>query len=121
MRVRNVRIKGDFQQKKGVYLSRMLGSLERGGIRVATVAAQIAPRRTGLLASTITATPPESAQGTGANHFKVRVGPLVYYGPFQELGTDKMQAQPYLRPALGLLRAHLVRQMARDVIGGEND
>lgn len=29
-----------------------------------------------------------------------RVGTNVHYAPYQELGTDKMPAQPYLRPAL---------------------
>lgn len=33
-----------------------------------------------------------------------RVGTNVYYGPFVELGTRYMRAQPYLRPALSEAR-----------------
>ncbi len=34
-----------------------------------------------------------------------RVGPTVSYGIFQELGTHKMRAHPYLIPALERVRA----------------
>lgn len=33
-----------------------------------------------------------------------KVGTNVYYGPFVELGTRYMRAQPYLRPALSEAR-----------------
>lgn len=34
-----------------------------------------------------------------SGHMSVSIGPTVLYGKYQEEGTSKMAAQPYLRPA----------------------
>lgn len=36
----------------------------------------------------------------------IATGTITFYAPFIEFGTYKMRARPYLRPALGTLRAH---------------
>lgn len=42
-----------------------------------------------------------SISHTAENNFRtVVIGTNVYYAPFQELGTSKIKAHPYLRPAI---------------------
>lgn len=43
---------------------------------------------------------------------QVRVGTNLEYAPYQEFGTVKMKAQPYLRPALDHNRKFLVKLWA---------
>lgn len=73
-----------------------------------------APRRTGELADTMTATPP---QGDGQG-IVVKVGPHrhSFYGHFQELGTGPGPAQPFLRPALDEKKDEAARKIG-DVLG----
>jgi phage gpG-like protein len=56
--------------------------------------------RTGLLRGSITWRP-----GLDAQSPYVDVGSAVVYAAFVELGTSRMQARPYLRPALDAARA----------------
>lgn len=51
------------------------------------------PVKTGTLKRSITHQPTVPKRS-------VRVGTNVIYGPFVEMGTSKMSARPYLRPAL---------------------
>lgn len=65
--------------------------LEAAGLLTVGFASAAAPYDTGNLSGSI-------------NHRvvgnEVWVGTNVYYGKFQELGTYKMKAHPYLRPAV---------------------
>ena len=67
-------------------------ALEAAGLFVASVAVINAPRDTGLLSGSI------HHRVTGEN--EVSIGTNVEYGKYQELGTYKMAAHPYLRPAI---------------------
>lgn len=66
-------------------------ALEIMGGTCENYAAEAAPFKTGRLAGSITHTPPQGDS--------VIVGTNVGYAPFQEFGTRKMRAHPYLRPA----------------------
>lgn len=75
--------------------------LARRAIRVEGAAKVNATRRpgpnvrTGRLRSSITWRMGEDARGLFAD-----IGTAVFYGPFVELGTSRMPAYPFLRPAL---------------------
>ena len=56
--------------------------------------------RTGRLRGSIT-----WRQGVDSISPFVDVGTAVFYGPFVELGTSRMKARPYLKPALEAARA----------------
>lgn len=68
--------------------------VETYGIKIMSEAAQNAPVDTAALRNSITS---ESGM-TGDLQYTVQDG--VEYGVFQELGTSKMAAQPFLVPAL---------------------
>ena len=55
--------------------------------------------RTGRLRSSITWRLGEDAKGVYAD-----VGTNVHYAPYVELGTSRMRARPFLRPALAAAR-----------------
>lgn len=55
--------------------------------------------RTGRLRGSITWRPGQDAQSP-----YVDIGSAVYYAPFVELGTSRMAARPFLRPALEAAR-----------------
>lgn len=77
-------------------------------LRIVREAKRIVPVDTGRLRSSITAVDSEgllAASGPGApdspsTNFTVRVGTNVRYARFVEFGTEDMEAQPYLRPAI---------------------
>jgi len=48
----------------------------------------------------------------GAGKGRARIGTNVEYGPYVELGTSRMRAQPYLRPALDAKRSEAIREVA---------
>lgn len=75
----------------------VLNGLERVGEQVAERARSAAPKRTGAGAASIGVTMTADAKGPVA-----RVGwdAAHFYMRFQELGTSKMSARPFLRPAL---------------------
>lgn len=69
--------------------------LKRRGIKVQRRARQLAPVDTGRLRSSIG----EELARSGSLLIE-RVGTDVDYAAFQELGTSRTPAHPYLRPAL---------------------
>lgn len=73
--------------------------LERRAIKVEAAAKRLCPVDTGRLRSSVTHETGKDQQGPVA-----RVGTNVEYGPFVELGTSRMTAKPFLRPALGAAR-----------------
>jgi len=64
---------------------------------VQKTAKEIAPKDTGYLMRSIR----RETIGKGRNAYG-RVWTTTEYAPYQEFGTSKMKAQPFLRPALGL-------------------
>ncbi|HKU53714.1 MAG TPA: HK97-gp10 family putative phage morphogenesis protein, partial [Nitrospira sp.] len=66
------------------------------GVNVQSSAKTKCPVDTGRLRSSIQTTPPRETS-TG---LAVRIGSNVNYARFVELGTRRMRAQPFLRPAL---------------------
>jgi HK97 gp10 family phage protein len=87
------------------------GDLSRRAIRVESAAKRIASNRspsqpgqgpgvvTGRLRGSITWRLGEDSLGPYAD-----VGTVVFYAPFLELGTSRMAARPFLRPALEAAR-----------------
>lgn len=71
-------------------------ALLAGAEIIAVEARRRAPIRTGYLRSSIQASTTSSGQLYG--EAQIDVG--AYYGPFVELGTSRMAARPYLRPAV---------------------
>ncbi len=69
-------------------------TVNKYGLAITSQAAQGAPVDTGALRSSITS----ESKMTGDMTFTIQDG--VEYGVFQELGTYKMAAQPFLIPAL---------------------
>lgn len=78
--------------------ARLLAGNEALAIAVESEAKRRAPVDTGRLRASIT----HDSDATGAI-----VGTNVEYAPFQELGTSKMQAQPFLVPAAMGIRPHV--------------
>lgn len=72
-------------------------ALWRLGEQVATKAAADAPKKTGAAAASIQPQIDEDGRGVF-----VRVGPDAdhFYLVFHEIGTSRMSARPFLRPAL---------------------
>lgn len=68
--------------------------INQQGLNMTGIAAQNAPVDTGALRNSLT----ENSQMTGDLTFTLQDG--VEYGIFQELGTSKMAAQPFIIPAL---------------------
>ena len=66
------------------------------GVNVQSRAKMLCPVDTGRLRSSIQTTSPKET-GTGVT---VRIGSNVNYARYVELGTRRMRARPYLRPAL---------------------
>lgn len=73
--------------------------LKRQGLKVQRRAKQLAPVDTGRLRSSITEELSRDPQG-----LVERIGTDVEYALHQEMGTSKMAAHPYLRPALDAVR-----------------
>ena len=48
--------------------------------------------------------------GAGKGH--ARIGTNIEYGPYVELGTSRMRAQPYLRPAYDAHRGEALQEIA---------
>jgi HK97 gp10 family phage protein len=69
--------------------------LQRRALRVDRQAKRLCPVDTGRLRSSITNQLARDATGLLA-----LVGSNVHYAPYIELGTSRMRAQPFLRPAL---------------------
>lgn len=69
--------------------------LQRRALKVEGAAKRLCPVDTGRLRSSIT-----NAIGHDEQGLVAVIGTNVEYAAFVELGTSKMPAQPYLRPAL---------------------
>jgi HK97 gp10 family phage protein len=66
------------------------------GVNIQSSAKRLCPVDTGRLRSSIQTTTPRDT-GSGVS---VRVGSNVNYARYVELGTRRMRARPFLRPAL---------------------
>jgi len=71
---------------------------EKGAEIIAEEARRLAPRDTGALAEGIGVQPGRLQQGRA--QMNIGPGKAEWYGELVEIGTEKMAAQPYLRPAL---------------------
>lgn len=69
--------------------------VQLAAVKVEGDAKTIAPVDTGALRDSITTSGKSTATGAEAS-----IGSSLEYAPFIELGTSRMQAQPYLHPAL---------------------
>jgi HK97 gp10 family phage protein len=74
--------------------------VQRRAVKVERAAKRLCPVDTGRLRSSITHSEPERR----GDVLVVRIGTNVEYARFVELGTSRMSAQPYLRPALDAAR-----------------
>jgi hypothetical protein len=77
----------------------------------------LAPVDTGLLKTTVKPEQPVMDD----LHGRVRWGSNLYYSRYQELGTEKMAAQPYLRPSLAEMRKTGPASLLRMVIRGRRE
>ena len=84
--------------------------LTDAGKMVADEARKRAPRRTGRLKGSI-----DSTVDTAALPQFAKVGTPVFYARFQEYGTSRTSAQPFLKPAYESLRSR-IDGMFRDAI-----
>lgn len=73
--------------------------LKRQGLKVQRRAKRNCPVDTGRLRSSIT-----EALGTDSQGLVERIGTDVEYAAYVELGTGRMRAQPFLRPALDAVK-----------------
>ncbi len=77
-------------------------ALNLAGVLIEGQAKELCPVDTGFLKGSIT-------HDVNAEGDAVRIGTNVEYGIYQELGTVKMAAQPYLRPALYNSKANILK------------
>lgn len=75
----------------------LLRELERRALGVQTRASDLCPVDTGRLRASITTQVTVDQVGPVA-----RIGSNVEYAIYVEMGTSRMEAQPFLRPALGV-------------------
>lgn len=93
---------------KGGLKSAFARALERIGLQAEGYAKDLCPVDTGNLRNSITHTSDGKAAYIGTN---------VTYGKYVELGTVKMAAQPYLRPAAAD-HAGTYRNIVKDELSG---
>lgn len=86
---------------------------EAGAEVIRTEASRLAPRDTGLLAESQTDRPHRLQIGRS----QIDIGPSkdAWYGRLLELGTKKMSAKPFLRPALDARKDEAIAAV-RDVL-----
>ena len=96
-------------EKKGGQLNSLLAvAMDEASILVESKAATLAPVDTGLLRKSI------SHRVIDRKGYPVgQIGTSVEYSAFQEFGTSKMQAQPFLMPALNSSKASIKEIIAR--------
>lgn len=87
-------------------------ALEEIGLAAEGYAKRACPVDTGNLRNSIT-------HAVASSEDAVYVGTNVEYAPYVELGTSKMQAQPFLRPA-ATEHGSQYRQVLKDALGGAN-
>lgn len=91
--------------------SELESAAEDIGARLRGTADELAPVDEGRLSSSIE----EVVEHVAEHIVQVIVGTNVEYAPYQEFGTAKMAAQPYLRPALEQEREWIVERLERAV------
>lgn len=82
------------------------GIVNRYGLAIATDAVKRAPVDTGALINSI------MSESKMIDEMTYRVQDGVTYGVFQELGTSKMAARPFLKPALEAWRSKFLAAFA---------
>lgn len=87
----SVRIEDHTAEVKAQIEKALERGLEACGIQAESYAKALAPVDTGRLRNSISHTVDGDTAYIGSN---------VEYAPYQELGTSKMKAQPYLKPAV---------------------
>ncbi len=85
------------------------------GDKVALTAQDIAPRRSGVLAASISSETIRTGGGTVA---KAIIGSNVKHGKYVEWGTSKMAPEPYLSPALDAWGDQFARAAAEAAVEG---
>lgn len=85
-------------------------TLTGAGEIVRSNAVQLSPKDTGRLQNSI---------DYQVNPFEreVIIGTPVEYGIYQELGTSRMGAKPFLKPGM-LMSANAINQLAKKIFGG---
>lgn len=84
---------------------------------IRATARSMAPRATGRLAESITATGPRGGPLRAGQSMEAEIGPTVFYGHMVEGGTATQPPQPFMGPASDLHIPRLVERVA--VIGAE--
>lgn len=87
----SVRIEDHTEEVKQKIEKALEKGLEACGIQAESYAKGLSPVDTGRLRNSISHTVDGDTAYIGSN---------VEYAPYQELGTSKMKAQPYLKPAV---------------------
>lgn len=88
----------------GKVLDQRLGeAMEKVVLMVEATAARLAPVDTGNLRASIVSEVRDDVRDRVAGY----VGTNVEYAPFQEFGTSRMDAQPFLRPAIEAHRGQI--------------
>lgn len=90
---------------------RVLRAVAMSGARVLRDAArQNAPVESGTLRESIVA---RGERRAGRHEVRVKVGPLrtAFYGLFQEFGTSRLAARPWLRPAFEASKVEALRRI----------
>lgn len=87
-------------------------AVEAGADLIWDMAITLVRVRTGLLKSTIHVEP----TGQMMERLVRAGGPDAPYAPFQEFGTRKMGANPYMRPSADARQAEIVNLIAKSVL-----
>lgn len=91
----SVNFKDNSAQFKSKLEAACMRGMEAVGRQGSANAARLAPVDTGRLKNSIT-----FETSKGGNVFKSTIGTNVEYAKYQEYGTSRMRAQPFLRPAI---------------------
>ena len=86
--------------------------IQKAVIIIEGLAKEYSPYEFGALRASIT----HDVKSTGKKHTG-RVGTDIDYGPYQEFGTSKMAAQPYLFPALKDSRRDIITLLEKAIKG----
>src|SRR5262249_8084431 len=100
-----IRKTGDINELAKTQRDKVSRVLAQTAQEAAAIATQIVPVRTGALRASI------FVQQDGDLRFLV--GASQPYASFVELGTSRMEAQPYIGPAVNLARRHLIDLLQR--------